>query len=473
MPDTEVMPSKRASNLGKAFQNYRRTIGCKLEQARLKSRVFKRWHCTAVPAVPSLHDLIWTEEEMGYFLTTVASFEAQVAHRTRVKAQRENPDHRDHGKPMPRLIPPSYVKLWQVCLSQSHSELYWNHFGNMPPAALLMDPLAVMVERKGGLEYVSGPLQERLFDAAFTKSIDIVSSTFAEGTVLLDKMDEYKGSKLWTYLYAETSAMFRHSHRRRFAFEHLAAIAAKRNSADRQVHEQRLASSCGHRTAEQTAQDVSASLPLQTADGELDAAIAAIAVDPIGVPDSGPVHGAYAAAEGMSDLHIALACSVTRVVAELKSHAAWRFTTVVQPCMEWCYRNAKALFNWVDVSPFGSCSYYLSLGSSDSDVAIVLAPGRGGKELLDHLRTVARSDSRATRISAYTGEHTTLQLKFLTVWVDIHPVKVARSADTACLSSDLLKLMVEQRGPCAAGFHAVLAFKLLCHHLRLCQHHTE
>ena len=34
----------------------------------LKSRVFKRWHCVAVSAAPSLHDLVWTEEEMGYFL---------------------------------------------------------------------------------------------------------------------------------------------------------------------------------------------------------------------------------------------------------------------------------------------------------------------------------------------------------------------------------------------------------------------
>ena len=476
LPATEVMPSKRATNLAKAFQNYRRTIGCKLEQARLKSSYFKRWHCVAVPVAPSLHDLVWTEEEMGHFLTTVASFESQVAHRTRVKAQRENRNHPDHGKRMPRLIPPSYVKLWQVCLSQSHSELYWTHFGNMPPAALLMDPLAVIAERKGGLEYVPCSFQERLFDAAFTKSIDIVSSTFAEGTVLMDKMDKYKGAKLWTYLYAETSAMFRHSHwtRSRFAFEHLAAIAAKRSSADRQEHEQRLASSCGHRTAEQTVQDVRASLPLRTDDGGLDAAIAAIAAEPIAVPDSGPVHGAYAAAERMSEVHFALACAVTRVVAELNSHAAWRFTTVVQPCMEWCFENARALLNGVDVSPFGSCSYSLSLATSDFDVAVVLAPGRSGVEWLDQLRTVARSDCRASRISDHTPPSTqTLQLKFLSVWADIHPVKAARSADYACLSSDLLKLMVEQRARCAAGLHAVLTFKLLCHHLRLCQRHME
>jgi hypothetical protein len=43
----------------------------------------------------------------------------------------------------------------------------------------------------------------------------------------------------------------------------------------------------------------------------------------------------------------------------------------------------------------------------------------------------------------------------------------------ACCSTDLLKLMLEKRQAVVGAVEAVHAFKLLAHHLHLCQHHTE
>ena len=64
-----------------------------------------------------MEDLVWTEDDMDHFLHTVATFET---HKRLWKERRElrlEPSHREHGKQMPRMIPPSYVRLFQISCS--------------------------------------------------------------------------------------------------------------------------------------------------------------------------------------------------------------------------------------------------------------------------------------------------------------------------------------------------------------------
>ena len=97
-------------------------------------------------------DLIWTEDDMDHFLNTVASFET---HKQDWKARREERavrGHPEHGKQMPRLIPPSYVRLFQITLSQTHSSKFREQFGAMAMDGTLHTPSMCSRSRKGWLD---------------------------------------------------------------------------------------------------------------------------------------------------------------------------------------------------------------------------------------------------------------------------------------------------------------------------------
>ena len=66
---------------------------------------------------------------MDHFLHTVASFETHKRHWKAKREERADRYHPDHGKQMPRMIPPSYVRLFQITLSQTHSSKFRQHFG--------------------------------------------------------------------------------------------------------------------------------------------------------------------------------------------------------------------------------------------------------------------------------------------------------------------------------------------------------
>ena len=76
-----------------------------------------------------MEDLLWTEDDMDHFLMTVASFETHKRLWKERFKQRADPNHPEHGKQMPRMIPPSYVRLFQITLSQTHSSKFRQHFG--------------------------------------------------------------------------------------------------------------------------------------------------------------------------------------------------------------------------------------------------------------------------------------------------------------------------------------------------------
>ena len=44
---------------------------------------------------------------------------------------RKDPNHKHFNKPMPRMIPPNFVCLFQIALSQIHNKKFMEHFGYM------------------------------------------------------------------------------------------------------------------------------------------------------------------------------------------------------------------------------------------------------------------------------------------------------------------------------------------------------
>ena len=83
---------------------------------------------------------------MEHFLHTVASFETHKhLWKERREERREDPKHPEHGKPMPMMIPPSYVRLFQITLAQTHSDKFRQHFGAATIDGTLHTPFQLMV----------------------------------------------------------------------------------------------------------------------------------------------------------------------------------------------------------------------------------------------------------------------------------------------------------------------------------------
>ena len=104
----------------------------------------------------------------------LSSFEAQLGSRGKLRRARGNPSHRDHDKPLPNVIPACLVKLWQMCIAQSHRDLYPHMFGHIPSYRLTQTPLAAYADKEGFavcFERISG-VQATLFDQAWFRSID-------------------------------------------------------------------------------------------------------------------------------------------------------------------------------------------------------------------------------------------------------------------------------------------------------------
>ena len=72
----------------------------------------------------------WTAEDMDEFLNEFVTFEAQVAHRNELFVERKDPNHADHGEPLPIQIRPSDVMLWRICFAQAHSDVARKHFAD-------------------------------------------------------------------------------------------------------------------------------------------------------------------------------------------------------------------------------------------------------------------------------------------------------------------------------------------------------
>ena len=111
------------------------------------------------------------------------------------------------------------------------------------------------------------------------------------------------------------------------------------------------------------------------------------------------------------------------------------------------------------------------MATSDFDIVCNLQPGASRKE---HFDTVQRHIKQDTS-GAWTGKPKvwgdTIQCKWMGVWLDFKASHGERYRDSACLSSDLMKVVVKGRKQCQVD--AVHAFKLLCHNLHIIQHHMQ
>ena len=147
----------------------------------------------------------------------------------------------------------------------------------------------------------------------------------------------------------------------------------------------------------------------------------------------------------------------------------------INSCIRWLQKNMKD-FETQAVEIFGSRCYHLELCSSDTDIVVILGPGQNVKTWLNQLRR--RSDSDP----AFKGERfqmsDTLQTTYMRVPVDIKAVKLNRTSDGACRSSDSLKHLIDRRianqEDCGrVMLRAILIFKLVLHYLGVVQRHWK
>ena len=172
--------------------------------------------------------------------------------------------------------------------------------------------------------------------------------------------------------------------------------------------------------------------------------------------------------------------SAHKVCATLQEFTSWRYEQVAFPCMRWCFDQA-AEAKPTHVSSFGSTHYWLALPSSDVDVCLVFQAGRNIKAALKLLVDAALS--RNGKTSGQTpgcffdvaleipNSTMTWQMRFRSVNFDILGVHASRAAHRSVRSSDLMKLMMDQRKGQPGLLVGVMIFKLLAHRLNFVQRH--
>lgn len=161
----------RETELGPAFQNYRKSVEHKLTQWRSKKRMFGLWRWAAAlfseedrPLLQqwqtlTVDDRVFSDDDLRTFLTTVVTFKAHEDWHHREKRNRQGPSHPLHHKAMSLLIPPSLVKLWQLCLavthSQSHAGEYMFYYGEEPSRLLLASGVGAQDDHRSLIKELS------------------------------------------------------------------------------------------------------------------------------------------------------------------------------------------------------------------------------------------------------------------------------------------------------------------------------
>ena len=151
----------------------------KLGQWRSKKRFFGLWRWAAASASSGpLHkwedltvdDRVFGDDDLRIFLTTVVTFKSHFESHQQMKLERQNASHWLHRKAPSLMIPPSLVKLWQLCLAVTHSQ-----------------------SRAGEYMFYYGEEQSRL----------LISSGLKAGVdhrQLIKELSKYKGVTYYTYL---------------------------------------------------------------------------------------------------------------------------------------------------------------------------------------------------------------------------------------------------------------------------------
>ena len=127
-----------------------------------------------------------------------------------------------------------------------------------------------------------------------------------------------------------------------------------------------------------------------------------------------------------------------------------------------------------EIGQFGSRSYGLALATSDFDIVCNLQPGASRKAhfdtVLQHIDQDTSGAWTRTQKNVRAGADT-IQCKWMGVWVDFKASHGGRSKDSACVSTDLMKVVVKHHQ--LSQVNAVHVFKLLCHDLNIIQHHMQ
>ena len=494
-PAPEQSWGRRHMLLGKAFQNYRRTVLNHLKRWKLKKQCLCVWRKVAKSSAAgsAAHvkadclDLLWTDAHMEHFLNTYASFEAQVQHRTMLQEARQDPKHKHHGTPLPRLIPPSLVKLWQICLAQAHSKFYTMHFGDMSVHRLVYKPLAVRAEDADlsfEMEQISD-LQVQAFDEDWVRALDSLGQlSQAQQKTILAQMRSYSGAKLWQYTLELTNKAAPRS-RRRVAFEQITARMLRESMSKGPLHQEAASASLpvtpsAVPTAAETAQHVLENLDVKSGCQELDEAVAQNSQRQHAQRDGSFCDEVFQNVQRHHQHVVGIvAASAADILQQLDEFEAWRLQEVIGPCIEWVQFYSAG---WApkSISTFGSSCYGLPLPSSDFDICVTLPVGRSDKEMLLHCQAAAKMlaargemETFSAVASAIPPSTNTLQLKYRGIPVDIFPTKEARSTKAAVVSTDMLKYMLEQRDGKPGFRQSIRLFKLIAHHLKIIAWHGK
>ena len=118
---------------------------------------------------------------------------------------------------------------------------------------------------------------------------------------------------------------------------------------------------------------------------------------------------------------------------------------IIARCLAWIEKHLnEAGFKILSCSTFGSHCYGLELGTSDVDIAVVLAPGQNKERFVEEFRALSIASPKFTcrRRCQRDDCH---QTEFQGLPVDVKPIKETRASDSACRSTDMLKFLIEQR----------------------------
>ena len=469
--------SRRVEKLGKAFQNWRRAQLHRLEGMKIKKVTFLAWRVflneekvergeSRTEEVPVCEeDLLWTEDDMDHFLHTVASFETHKRiWKEKLEKRRLDPYDNNWGKAMPRMIPPSYVRLFQITLSQVHSAKFRQHFGAAAMDGTLVQPFHMHEHENEEMWVAESAARRKRFEVDTRIAID---SKILENDDVA-KVQNYRGKKLWMFVMKRVRATSPVTLRMGCQQILGAALKRWREEDQRQQAEQQ---------AEQQADDQ----PMEDwSDPEdLDEALDDLMPPPSSfcITSSHLVHPADPGHQLGLNLRQKVDVLASSAHSKIDQFRVEVLGPIIEGCMRWIQLNMRE-FQFQSVELFGSKCYHLQLCSSDADIIVILPPGKNSKSWLDQLcGRIEASRSFTSNIKRY-ARFDCAQTEFLGVPVDIKVIKNNRARDGACRSTDILTFMIEtrfevhdRRAVDDHGFHkkhvAILIFKLLCHSLNV------
>ena len=145
--------SRRHTQLGKAFQNYRRHTLDKLNKAQEMARFFKIWSAVSAGRTRSLPDLLWNDSNMHAFVTQHVNYESIMRWR-RAQVQ----------PVLARALPPSLLDLWGFALASQHTAWQNKYMPDVDPNRFVHQPPPLWVEHEGGA-YEPTEIERRLWSA--------------------------------------------------------------------------------------------------------------------------------------------------------------------------------------------------------------------------------------------------------------------------------------------------------------------